>query len=1208
MPIRGLETEAEFEAEDDVVHRTSSMSSASQRSAAAAPGIRTMRRCVQHANVLMVTEKPSIARALVSALSRDGNVRKSFGASRMAPIYEFGGEFHGIPARIRVTSVLGHVYRLDFPKPLRNWQNIDPRALFESKPVVEETRPKTRIVAHLRQEAKTAHALVLWLDCDREGENICYEVISAAEPHMLSPKLILRAHFSSLNPCDLWRAYETLGLPDRRLSDAVQTRMEIDLKLGVAFSRFLTLFVDTHFPHVLPMLGMRLISYGPCQVPALWFVVKRFEEMEMFLPVPYWDVAADINGYCTDGSRTVIRFERVGGCFWKHEEAVNCEKSVQNEGVATTVSVETNTTYRKRPLPLNTVCMLQTASSGLHMGANKALTVAESLYIAGLITYPRTETTCHAESFDPKDIASELFRAQGHLGKTAIQLCREGVNMPRKDGHDAGDHPPIIPVRMPDEGDNLDQDQCQLFNLVVSKFLQSISTDASSEEICATIQVGGEKFTSTASKIIDPGWMSVESEAELEIDATQEFEHRAVLLTLRAGQSLKVSNVRLTANKTSSPKPLTESDLLGFMEKFRIGTDATMASHVTTIIDRGYAKLEEETRSIEPTAFGRALVHGLSCIDEDLCSPVVRASIEAGVSAVASGRTPSWQVVQKTIKLFTLKYDSFTPKAHMVLLMLAAATACVETNDVPIESGDHWFKAISRMAAVSIDRLLFTINDEAQALEEQAMQRTFFKQEVVEWIPKPQSHTSDDLEEATIEDVRTALKTAGFDEEWESRAKAITTVGTDAEKESWWQDESGFVDDGYHPDHEGKEAPWDWEDDPKHWQDTDGNDGNLHEENWEDNLVEEEWQDEEKNWKSNPAVPAVVEPPNKTGQKVASNHDWSLPSESWKEQKVRLPWEKRSSEEGTNIILINDLVAEEAQGVQDSVEDVEESLKKSQKRRQRKRHLKARKETGSDEWEDAEGMMDESGDVINDSKFSHQTVKKMNRPSQLRSSRPPDKFSDKGEKMKETIEDLTENRVPRRYFYEGTFARMKKKMDEKKLPPPETGKERWKRVIAESNQNLNLAQRFFKESAAPMDSNFDDDGEDYAPEEDADNLGYYHDDEGNLGHFGVNPRAYRRVDEWYAPNSKWRGAHHPQDDDLDDVDMNYDSDQITDAYTDDDPYSARYDEASSPQMVWRQVQHGFPPMRIKQPGGSSQPNRWAHRRPETTRYVINKFR
>ena len=144
-----------------------------------------------------------------------------------------------------MTSVTGHVFTSEFPFGYQNWKNTDPYDLFDAEIHKIESDKKSRMVQHLGNEAKNVDYLILWLDCDREGENICFEVIQCCEPFMHKGEKdnILRAKFSSITPFDLKKAFAELkDGPDYNQSIAVDARQEIDLKIGVALSRFQTLY------------------------------------------------------------------------------------------------------------------------------------------------------------------------------------------------------------------------------------------------------------------------------------------------------------------------------------------------------------------------------------------------------------------------------------------------------------------------------------------------------------------------------------------------------------------------------------------------------------------------------------------------------------------------------------------------------------------------------------------------------------------------------------------------------------------------------------------------------------------------------------------------------------------------------------------------------------------------------------------------------
>lgn len=142
----------------------------------------------------------------------------------------------------------------------------------------------------LEQQAPYHSILIVWTDCDREGENIGYEVINVCKA--VNPRLrIFRAQFSEITKVAVVRAMNNLVEPDKRISDAVDVRQELDLRIGAAFTRFQTLRLTRKFPAA---LADRLISYGSCQFPTLGFVVERYKAIQDFIREDFWKIDGNV--------------------------------------------------------------------------------------------------------------------------------------------------------------------------------------------------------------------------------------------------------------------------------------------------------------------------------------------------------------------------------------------------------------------------------------------------------------------------------------------------------------------------------------------------------------------------------------------------------------------------------------------------------------------------------------------------------------------------------------------------------------------------------------------------------------------------------------------------------------------------------------------------------------------------------------------------
>lgn len=188
-----------------------------------------------------------------------------------------------------MTSVSGHLMTRDYPLAYSNWGAVDPLTLFTA-PVLKIC-PKNflPIKNTIEREIRSCNGLIIWTDCDREGENIGYEIIDVCRK--IKPNIeVHRAVFSEITSQAVKRALANLQQPDLRKSQAVDVRSELDLRIGAAFTRYQTLRYQRLFP---TLIEKNLISYGSCQIPTLGFVTERYKENENFVPQSFWKLISE---------------------------------------------------------------------------------------------------------------------------------------------------------------------------------------------------------------------------------------------------------------------------------------------------------------------------------------------------------------------------------------------------------------------------------------------------------------------------------------------------------------------------------------------------------------------------------------------------------------------------------------------------------------------------------------------------------------------------------------------------------------------------------------------------------------------------------------------------------------------------------------------------------------------------------------------------
>uniref|UniRef100_N1R4S4 DNA topoisomerase n=1 Tax=Aegilops tauschii TaxID=37682 RepID=N1R4S4_AEGTA len=577
------------------------------------------------------------------------------GRSRYNRVFEFNYAIGAQACHMLVTSVTGHLMELDFDDRYRRWYSCDPAELFHAPVRKAVPQDKQDIKRTLEEEARTCQWLVLWLDCDREGENIAYEVVDicAGANRNLN---IWRARFSALIPREIHEAVQHLARPNKLFADAVDARQEIDLRIGASFTRFQTMLLKDAF--VLDVSGEErnmVLSYGPCQFPTLGFIVERFWEIQAHEPEEFWTI--NCSHTSDEGTASFIW---IRGHLFDYSSAVVIYEMCVHEPMATVQNVRNQEKLKYPPYPLSTVELQKRASRCCRMSSEHTMKVAEELYQAGFISYPRTET----DSFSPNTDLHAIVREQvdhPDWGTYAQRLLNPEERLwrnPSNGGHDDKAHPPIHPTKFSTGENNWSPDHKKVYELVVRHFLACCSQPAVGAETTVEVDIAGEQFNASGRVVLAKNYLDV---------YRYDSWGGSLLPTYTIGQTFVPTSLTLDSGVTRPPPLLAEADLLSCMDK------------------------------------GEALVMGYDEMGYELWKPYLRAMMEADMKSVSVGTKSKAQVLEGCLQ--QMKACFLDARANKVKLLDAMGTFFARSNR-PINETQNTIEVVRPCGACNDSEML----------------------------------------------------------------------------------------------------------------------------------------------------------------------------------------------------------------------------------------------------------------------------------------------------------------------------------------------------------------------------------------------------------------------------------------------------------------------------------------------------------------------
>jgi DNA topoisomerase-1 len=519
-------------------------------------------------HALVIVESPAKARTISKYLGRGYTVEASIGHVRDLPQ---GAK--QIPAQYKSEP----------------WSNLGVNVHDNFTPIYIIPPGKSKQIKLLKDRLKSADALYLATDEDREGEAISWHLLEILKPKVPVHRLV----FHEITKDAIQEALKSPRDVDDGLVRAQETRRILDRLYGYEVSPLL-------WRKVRPKL-----SAGRVQSVAVRMIVERERERMAFVSAMWWDLIgqfAKANGQELQAELISVDGRRIpsGKDFDPSTGKLKSPDYMLLDGPAATdlavrirngqfrVTKVEDKPYTSKPYPpFTTSTLQQEANRKLGFTARRAMQVAQSLYENGHITYMRTDSTNLAQVAieDARRLVAEEYGKdylpdEPRVYKSKVKNAQEAHEGIRPAGH-----PFELPGTLRNE---LNADEFKLFDMIWKRTIASQMADARGRRITITIEGEGCTFQVSGKTIDFPGYLR----AYVEGSDTPEAEladQETVLPSVAVGEALRCIDMTAKEHNTQPPSRYSEAALTKALEERGIGRPSTYASIIDTIQNRNYA-------------------------------------------------------------------------------------------------------------------------------------------------------------------------------------------------------------------------------------------------------------------------------------------------------------------------------------------------------------------------------------------------------------------------------------------------------------------------------------------------------------------------------------------------------------------------------------------------------------------------------------------
>ncbi|MGH7703910.1 MAG: type I DNA topoisomerase [Gemmatimonadales bacterium] len=459
------------------------------------------------------------------------------------------------------------------------------------RPEYVTIKGKTQTLNDIKKAARTASAVYLATDPDREGEAIAWHVADQLDTKVPTHRVL----FHEITKDAIEKAMSQPGEIDDQKVNAQQARRILDRLVGYKASPILWKSIKTG------------LSAGRVQTVALRLIVEREREIRAFRPQEYWTVAA----LCAkDGQTFAAELKKIDGHNPQlHSEAAAAAVVADLKKLPFVVTkVEKRNRHKNPGAPFTTSTLQQEAAKKLGFSSRRTMRAAQDLYEGvevgedgpiGLITYMRTDSVRVSDTAiaGVRDFIARLY-AKPYLPETPNQYAAKAARV--QDAHEAV-RPTDVRRRPVQIQKYLEPDQFKLYQLIWQRFVASQMTPAVYDMTIVDFDLGKYLVRATGSVLKFDGYHTLYMEGR-EAEEGKTMDDLPPIPALAQGARVEVRSITPDQHFTEPPPRFSEASLVKELDRLGIGRPSTYSAIISTLVAREYVRVEQ--RRFFPSELG----------------------------------------------------------------------------------------------------------------------------------------------------------------------------------------------------------------------------------------------------------------------------------------------------------------------------------------------------------------------------------------------------------------------------------------------------------------------------------------------------------------------------------------------------------------------------------------------------------------------------